>query len=126
MSRLNYSILIISFLSLLLTACSGTAITQKEVPTYEINESETSDVLKSEFFDSILKTDEDSGKIVKQSETIAIENSQNPESEKANENRTVVKVHSVIDADTIKFIDPETNKVSVARLIGINAPEYKK
>lgn len=115
--------------ALLLTACS--AVTTQEVPTYELGKSETVPLTEEEYFQGLqtanggeVSTESQSNQSNSNDQSVGSTHDSGNQSVSLEGSRKVT-VTSVIDGDTIKYIDPALGgKEVTGRLIGINTPEW--
>lgn len=108
---------------IVLTGCvdPNTAVSFKERPEYEVNQTEGKPIIEQ--VEGIINEDTQQKKSLSSSEQTDYPSTTLDE---AYTERRTVKVTEVVDVDTIKFFDPLLGSEVTGRLIGVNGPEYTK
>jgi micrococcal nuclease len=116
---------------LLLTACS--TVTTQEVPKYELGKSENVPLTEEEYFQELqtanggTSLNESPSKHTTEEQLISSTQQPSQTQEVSFEGARKVTVTTVIDGDTIKYLDPSLGGQEVTgRLLGLNSPEWTK
>lgn len=104
--------------ALILISCSTPGLTYEDAPKYELKHS--NDDTQDQFFNRIIYPENKENGNYETNTNLKLSNIYE---KTESETRRKVTVTSIIDADSIRYFDPQLNKEVTGKLLGITAPK---